>query len=92
MKQGVILLLTVAAVSTTAWAQESGYPITVVPPGKGPYQFPQGYQTPWDKIEMLVTEKLGRIFILCTVRRVLTRHIPMGPVAGSQCSSAPTAC
>jgi glyoxylase-like metal-dependent hydrolase (beta-lactamase superfamily II) len=42
-----------------AWAQERGYPITVVPPGKGPYQFPSGYQTPWDKIEMLVTEKLA---------------------------------
>jgi glyoxylase-like metal-dependent hydrolase (beta-lactamase superfamily II) len=49
----------VAAVSAGAWAQESGYPITVVPPGKGPYQFPQGYQTPWDKIAMLVTEKLA---------------------------------
>jgi cyclase len=59
MKQGLILLLTVAAVSASAWAQEPGYPITVVPPGKGPYQFPQGYQTPWDKIEMLVTEKLA---------------------------------
>ena len=37
----------------------TGYPITVVPPGKGPYEFPPGYQTPWDKIQMLVTEKLA---------------------------------
>jgi cyclase len=59
MKQGAILLLMVAAVSASAWAQKPGYPITVVPPGKEPYQFPQGYQTPWDKIEMLVTEKLA---------------------------------
>jgi glyoxylase-like metal-dependent hydrolase (beta-lactamase superfamily II) len=59
MKLGVLLLWTVAAVSARMWAQEPGYPITVVPPGKGPYQFPQGYQTPWDKIEMLVTEKLA---------------------------------
>jgi len=59
MKRGVLLLATLAAVSPSAWAQESGYPITVVPPGKGPYQFPQGYQTPWEKIEMLVTEKLA---------------------------------
>jgi hypothetical protein len=59
MKWVVLLLVTVAAVSASAWAQEPGYPITVVPPGKGPYQFPQGYQTPWDKIEMLVTEKLA---------------------------------
>src|SRR5579862_57548 len=59
MKRAVILLWTVAAVSASAWAQEPRYPITVVPPGKGPYQFPPGYQTPWDKIEMLVTEKLA---------------------------------
>jgi len=59
MKRRVLLLLTAAAVSGCVWAQEPGYPITVVPPGKGPYQFPQGYQTPWDKIEMLVTEKLA---------------------------------
>jgi cyclase len=59
MKLGVLLLWAVAAVSASVWAQEPGYPITVVPPGKGPYQFPQGYQTPWDKIEMLVTEKLA---------------------------------
>jgi cyclase len=59
MKRVVLLVWTVAAVSASAWAQESGYPITVIPPGKGPYQFPQGFQTPWDKIEMLVTEKLS---------------------------------
>jgi len=59
MKRGVLLLWTTAIVSASAWAQEPGYPITVVPPGIGPYQFPQGYQTPWDKIEMLVTEKLA---------------------------------
>jgi cyclase len=59
MKRGVLLLWTVAAVFANARAQEPGYPITIVPPGKGPYQFPQGYQTPWDKIEMLVTEKLA---------------------------------
>lgn len=41
------------------WAQESGYPITIVAAGKGPYEFPQGYQTPWDRIQMLVTEKLA---------------------------------
>lgn len=59
MKNGVALLLTLTAPLAGAWAQEPGYPITVVPPGKGPFQFPQGYQTPWDKIEMLVTEKLA---------------------------------
>ena len=62
MKQGLRLPWALAAifvVLTTAWAQEQRYPITVVPPGKGPFQFPPGYQTPWDKIEMLVTEKLS---------------------------------
>ncbi|MGD1093173.1 MAG: MBL fold metallo-hydrolase [Bryobacteraceae bacterium] len=59
MKLGVLLLWTLGVVSGSVWAQEAGYPITVVPPGKGPYQFPQGYQTPWAKIEMLVTEKLA---------------------------------
>src|SRR5271170_5312358 len=52
-------LVAMSVVRPGAWAQEPGYPITVVPPGKGPYQFPQGYQTPWDKIEMVVTEKLA---------------------------------
>src|SRR6516165_10865996 len=37
-------------VSAGAWAQERAYPITLVPPGKGPYEFPSGYQPPWDKI------------------------------------------
>src|SRR5580658_9317158 len=57
MKRGLLLLWALAAASV--WAQGQSYPITVVAPGKGPYQFPQGYQTPWDKIEMLVTEKLA---------------------------------
>jgi len=52
-------LAALAIGASGAWAQERGYPITVVPPGKGPFDFPQGYQTPWDKIEMLVTEKLA---------------------------------
>src|SRR5450755_2651771 len=48
-----------------AHAQTGGYPITVVPPGKGPFNFPPGYQTPWDKIQMLVTEKLAaNLFLL----------------------------
>ena len=59
MKQVLLLLGAMSVLSAGAWAQEKGYPITVVPPGKGPYEFPQGYQTPWDKIRMLVTEKLA---------------------------------
>jgi glyoxylase-like metal-dependent hydrolase (beta-lactamase superfamily II) len=62
MKRRTFVLLATAGLSffsAAAWAQQPAYPITVVPPGKGPYQFPQGYQTPWEKIEMLVTEKLS---------------------------------
>jgi glyoxylase-like metal-dependent hydrolase (beta-lactamase superfamily II) len=57
MKHG--LLASIFFISAGAWAQERAFPITLVPPGKGPYEFPAGYQTPWDKIEMLVTEKLA---------------------------------
>jgi glyoxylase-like metal-dependent hydrolase (beta-lactamase superfamily II) len=52
-------LALVFLVSFGAWAQQRTYPITLVPPGRGPYEFPPGYQTPWDKIEMLVTERLA---------------------------------
>src|SRR5580704_10327410 len=48
-----------------AHAQTDRYPITVVQPGKGPFQFPPGYQIPWDKIQMLVTEKIAaNLFLL----------------------------
>ncbi|HEX4594504.1 MAG TPA: MBL fold metallo-hydrolase [Bryobacteraceae bacterium] len=62
MKHGLRLLGALAAMSfltASAWAQEQVYPMTIVPPGKGPYDFPPGYQTPWEKIQMLVTEKLA---------------------------------
>ena len=62
MKLGLLSIGALAAITVLAagaWAQEKGYPITVVPPGKGPFEFPPGYQTPWDKIQMLVTEKLS---------------------------------
>ena len=62
MRQRPILTWALTAMSigpAGAYAQEAKYPITVVAPGKGPYQFPAGYQTPWGKIEMLVTEKLS---------------------------------
>jgi len=62
MKQRVRLPLGLAAMLLAcvgARAQEGGYPITVVPPGKGPFEFAPGYQIPWDKIQMLVTEKLS---------------------------------
>ena len=68
MKKIGLMLLAICAVtalSASAWAQGSQYPITVIPPGKGPFTFPDGYQTPWDKIEIMVTEKMSpNLFIL----------------------------
>jgi cyclase len=52
-----------AAVMTSA--QRAEYPITVIAPGKGPYTFPEGYQTPWQDIEIRVTEKMSpNLFVL----------------------------
>jgi cyclase len=46
-------------------AQEAKYPIEVIAPGKGPYTFPSGYQTPWDKIQIMVTSKMSpNLFVL----------------------------
>jgi cyclase len=60
MKQRMLFPWALAAIFIVcACAQEGAYPIIVVPPGKGPYQFAPGFQTPWEKIEMLVTEKLS---------------------------------
>jgi glyoxylase-like metal-dependent hydrolase (beta-lactamase superfamily II) len=68
MKQRALLLLGVAAMAAVPaimWAQGPQYPITVIAPGKGPYTFPPGYQTPWDKIEIMVTEKMSpNLFVL----------------------------
>src|SRR6266566_1857543 len=68
MNKRAWLLLSVAAIAAIpamAWAQGEKYPITVVAPGKGPYTFPEGYQTPWDKIQILVTAKMSpNLFVL----------------------------
>jgi hypothetical protein len=54
-----------AAVPAMVMAQRAEYPITVIPTGKGPYTFPEGYQTPWDRIEIRVTEKMSpNLFVL----------------------------
>jgi cyclase len=68
MRTRALLLLGVvalAAIPLLPSAQEAGYPITVIPPGKGPFSFPPGYQTPWEKIEIMVTEKMSpNLFVL----------------------------
>jgi len=61
----VLGILALAFVPTRVWTQGSRYPITIVAPGKGPFTFPPGYQTPWDKIEISVTEKMSpNLFVL----------------------------
>lgn len=50
---------------TVAGAQVPGYPITLIPPGQESGDFPPGYQTPWDRIEIRVTEQMSpNLFVL----------------------------
>ena len=47
MRKSALLFLCVAvtvAIPSMVWAQGAEYPIIVVPTGKGPYTFPEGYQ------------------------------------------------
>src|SRR3954451_6697947 len=45
--------------------QEPGFPVEITPPGKGPYPFPAGYETPWDRIQITVTAKMSpNLFVL----------------------------
>ena len=46
-------------------AQAREYPITLIPPGQTSTTFPPGYQTPWDRIEIRVTEQMSpNLFVL----------------------------
>lgn len=63
IKRLLLGAVAVAALSTSAWAQS--YPQTVVPQGKGPYTFPDGYRTDFSKMEFQVAEKYAaNIFVL----------------------------
>src|SRR6266849_2555518 len=54
-----------AAIPAMVGTQGAQYPITVIAPGTGPYTFPAGYQTPWDKIQIRVTAKMSpNLFVL----------------------------
>ena len=96
MKRTVLLLLCVASVAgvapVTVRGQESGYPITLIAPGKGPFTFPAGYQTPWDKIrdhgdgEDVAESLRAARFAKASIRRIPTRR-----AAGPWRSSDPTA-
>ena len=68
MKKIALLILGLAAMAAlpaTVRTQEAGYPVEVIAPGKGPFTFPAGYQTPWDKIQIMVTAKMSpNLFVL----------------------------
>lgn len=48
-----------AALPALVTAQVPGYPITLIPPGQDSGEFPPGYQTPWDRIEIRVVEQMS---------------------------------
>jgi len=62
------VLLGVAALAlipVTNLAQEAGYPIEIIKPGQGTPAYPPGYQTPWDKVQIMVTSKMSpNLFVL----------------------------
>jgi cyclase len=65
-RAGVVLIVAALA-ARPAWVsvQEPGFPVEITPPGKGPYTFPAGYETPWDKIQITVTAKMSpNLFVL----------------------------
>jgi len=77
MKTRTLLLIGViiALVGPSVRTQEPGYPVELIPPGKGPFTFPQGYQTPWEKIQMLVTSKMSpNLFVLHGSEGLDTAH------------------
>ena len=56
-------------------AQDAKYPITVTAPGTGPFTFPDGYRTDWNKVTISVTEKLApNLYILHGNAGVDTAH------------------
>jgi cyclase len=64
----ILLVLGVAALTglpASVSTQGVRYPMTIIPPGKSTPAFPEGYQTPWEKIEIRVIEKMSpNLFVL----------------------------
>jgi cyclase len=61
----VLCAAVVAAIPAVAFGQGEKYPVTVIAPGKGPYTFPADYQTPWEKIQIMVTARMSpNLFVL----------------------------
>ena len=66
-----LIALAVPAVMTGQEQGRGSYPQTVIPIAKGPFTFQPGYQTPWEKIEIRVTEKLSPNLFVLHGRRAL---------------------
>lgn len=68
MRTHALMLIAAAAIAAAPaipGAQGTSYPQIVVPTGKGPYTFPVGYQTPWDRIQIMVTARMSpNLFVL----------------------------
>jgi hypothetical protein len=61
----VVGLIALATLPVRVSTQGGSYPITLIAPAKGPFTFPPGYQTPWDKIQIMVTAKMSpNLFVL----------------------------
>jgi cyclase len=54
----LMFLALLGSLSLSASAQTS-YPQILIPTGEGDYQFADDYQTPWDEVEIFVTEKMS---------------------------------
>ena len=71
----LLSLATLLAVCGAIFAQDAKYPIIVTPPGTGPFTFPEGYKTDWNKVAISVTEKLApNLYILHGNAGVDTAH------------------
>jgi len=46
-------------ITLSAYAQIPGYPQVLIPTSEEFYEFPSGYETPWDEVEIFVTEKFS---------------------------------
>src|SRR6202007_587610 len=54
-----------ALIPVTNLAQEAGYPIEIIKPGQGTPAYPPGYQTPWEKVQIMGTRKMSpNLFVL----------------------------
>ncbi len=50
---------------TGVWAQQPGFPLTLIAPGQNSPSFPPGYEVPWERIDIRVVEKMSpNLFVL----------------------------